>query len=78
MSEPLRRSARSRKPQQPAEPSPPTAAETNGIPEDVDIEDVMTNPKSKLTRVDLSVSIHDPSPFNNVLDAELAKKSTCT
>lgn len=64
MSEPRRRSARSRKPQaaeepqpQPVEPQHTRASGANGDSEDIDIDNVMTNPKSKLTRMDLSVSV---------------------
>jgi len=63
MSEP-RRSARSRKPQvlddpqpQPVEASDAGASGANGDLEDNDVDDVMTNPKSKLTRSDLSEEV---------------------
>lgn len=64
MSEPRRRSARSRKHQapeesqsQPVEPSLTRTSGANGDLEDIDIDNIMTNPKSKLTRMDLSVSV---------------------
>jgi len=56
MSEPPRRSTRSRKAQQLAEPSPTKASGINGVPEEIGVDDVMTNPKSKLAQMDLSVS----------------------
>ena len=80
MLEPRRRSARSRKPQaheepqpQPVESSSTTASGANGEPpEEIDVEHAMTNPKSKLTRVDLSVSVM--TPFLSIIGARLTEE----